>query len=90
MVGYHAGDEDFGSLGEDPSYGEKKHQLTVAELASHTHSIGITSINDRDDDERKDTAVFGRGNTNTNATGGDVPHNNLQPYAVVNMWRRTA
>ena len=89
VVGYHAGDSDFGSLGEDPSYGEKKHQLTVAELASHTHVIGVSEISDRDDDENKHTAVM-RGTSNTEATGGDVPHNNLQPYAVVNMWRRTA
>ena len=26
----------------------------------------------------------------TDATGGGAAHNNLQPYIVVKMWRRTA
>lgn len=29
-------------------------------------------------------------NTWTESTGGGQPHNNLQPYAALYMWKRTA
>jgi microcystin-dependent protein len=41
VVGYNSAETEFDALGE--TGGEKTHQLTVAELAAHTHSLPNTS-----------------------------------------------
>lgn len=64
--------------------GEYEHQLTESELASHAHTIPATI----------DVPVVAPGEVPTDApipfltsltgsTGGDVPHNNMQPFGVV-------
>lgn len=69
--------------------GEKTHQLTVDELASHAHQIGGSQA----------FPITGGGSTvlldnasgnNSNNTGEDTPHNNLQPYITCYVWKRTA
>jgi len=65
--------------------GESEHTLTVSELASHTHSIPLTTSL---------PAQAGVGfagdvtvpvvTSNTGSTGGDAPHNNMQPYYALN------
>lgn len=64
--------------------GEEQHQLTTAELASHAHSV----------DGTLPTLVVAPGEApalapniipgSTGSTGSDQPHNNMQPFAVVN------
>lgn len=64
--------------------GEELHQLSVAELASHSHSYSVPDI---------PTLVFEPGEvpvatidlfpSATGNTGGDTPHNNMQPYLVL-------
>ena len=63
--------------------GERSHQLTVAELAAHTHQYTVVVGT---------TAVTGGGvptpytaviTTNTGSTGGDTAHNNIQPSKIV-------
>jgi hypothetical protein len=69
--------------------GEYKHQLTVAEMPSHSHEVLSFRFN---------TASAGAGGTTlfqtlsreTTSAGGDQPHNNVQPFVVVYMWERTA
>jgi hypothetical protein len=86
-VGYNSGDSDFDTAEE--TGGEKEHTLTESELASHNHITRATKFESgtdvaliRDGDQR--------GSNPTDNTGGDSPHNNLQPYITVYMWKRTA
>lgn len=68
------------------SGGTEDHKLTVAELASHTH----TQIVDRNTSDDFDTTGGNSGgvrnhNSQTTATGGDGAHNNLPPYLALNF-----
>lgn len=72
--------------------GEEEVTLTEAQMPKHTHKIADT------------IGIDGQGggwdlnNNSTNfvkskgleETGGDQPHNNMQPYIVVGRWVRTA
>lgn len=65
------------------SFGEETHQLTIAELASHVHSGVPTFIPTAAGLEvtfasLQDPLI----SINTGSTGGDVPHNNVQPSLV--------
>lgn len=83
MVGLDAGQTEFDTLGE--TGGEKTHTLDTTEIPAHTHSVTILSGG---------SGLGNGGNSNcststTGSTGGGAAHNNLQPYIVVYMWRRT-
>ncbi len=67
------------------SGGAEQHQLTVAEMPAHTHEADFPV-----DAQIYQTGVA-TGKTNstpttrpTQMTGGDQPHNNMQPFLVVN------
>lgn len=79
--------------------GEMKHQLTEAELASHSHHIpdpcnfpvayssgAPTYKHTFTEDYEQDTNRYVNW---VEDTGDDTPHNNMQPYIVVYMWKRT-
>ena len=93
MVGLNSGDTDFDTAEE--TGGAKTHTLTTNEMPSHTHG-GIYPSGSRgsfteafDVDNPQDG--FDKGNEKfTTSTGGGAAHNNLQPYIVVYMWKRTA
>lgn len=87
LVGIDSGDTDFDTAGE--TGGSKTHTLTVDEMPSHSHNI--RGANDVQNDGRP--TLTGNNTTfveSTESTGGDQPHNNLQPYIVVYRWKRTA
>lgn len=66
--------------------GEFTHTLTIAEMPNHSHKSanGSTQISSYSDMYR---TVATAGGT-SGATGGDQPHNNMQPYLAVYMWYR--
>jgi len=90
IVGLNAADSDFDTAQE--TGGAKTHTLTTAEIPSHTHT---SSLRGNGEDELQ-SIPSASDNTDpsltmtTNATGGGGAHNNLQPYIVAYMWRRTA
>ena len=70
--------------------GAKTHTLSVGEIPSHTH--GISNFEDPTGTGSNGSAngASSFSTVNTDATGGGGAHNNLQPYVVVYMWKRTA
>lgn len=84
--------------------GEAEHTLTTAEMPAHTHgahfyqaktevpsgNYGLTPgggfggrpLVYRDNEDKNYPYIFVEGN--------DLPHNNMPPYLVVYMWKRTA
>jgi len=90
IVGYNASDGDFDALQE--TGGAKTHTLSTAEMPSHTHT---SSLRGNGEDELQNIPSASD-NTDpsltmtTAATGGGGAHNNVQPYIVAYMWRRTA
>ena len=90
IVGLNASDSGFDTAQE--TGGAKTHTLSTAEIPSHTHT---SSLRGNGEDELQ-SIPSASDNTDpsltmtTNATGGGGAHNNLQPYIVAYMWRRTA
>ena len=88
IVGYNSAETEFDALGE--TGGEKTHQLSIAELAAHTHPLNskITSITtDGTGGHFASGGVWGGasgGITATDSIGSDTAHNNLQPYIALN------
>ena len=87
IVGLDGTDSDFDTAQE--TGGAKTHTLSTAELPSHTHNsnfvTGGTGVSGVSTAGNYDAATNA-----TSATGGGGAHNNVQPYIVAYMWRRTA
>lgn len=75
--------------------GEAAHKLLPSELASHTHSVAmdrVSNVSGYNGDGTSSSSRFqGRvvvsddtGGSSTGANGGNLAHNNLQPYIVAN------
>jgi hypothetical protein len=92
LVGLDAGQTEFDTVEE--TGGAKTHTLVEAEMPAHVHNqtrlptatggvVGFTV----------DTSMSGTPGVtgvDTGSKGGGGAHNNLQPYIVVYMWKRTA
>ena len=98
LVGQDSSDTAFDAVTPTAYIGEKSHTLTVAELPSHTHTfvddyrqLQTNGAIYHNDFSKRNTAVnAGSALDTTSATGGDVAHNNVQPYEVVYYYKRTA
>lgn len=89
LVGVDENDADFNEIGK--TGGEKTHALTAAENGPHSHSYTRTGNNNYVRVEPSSTyGTSLAGTTNTGSSGEGAPHNNLQPYVAVYMFRRTA
>lgn len=88
-------DADFVASSTDGSSektgGAKTHTLTIDEIPAHTHSInGVENPRGSGANGSEDGDSSFTSSLTTNSTGGGQAHNNLQPYVVVYMWKRTA
>ena len=74
-------------------FGSYEHQLTEDEMPRHNHSYGsYGGMNDNKGNVMPDEPweEGGKGSGVTLTSGGDKPHNNVQPSVVVAIWRRVA
>lgn len=85
-VGFDEGAAEFNV--DEETGGAKTHTLTIAELAFHSHGVGLVTIQDTGSGTVVHTEAGSTGTTD--GEGGGGAHNNLQPYITVRMWKRTA
>ena len=93
LVGLDEDDTDFNEIGKIG--GEKTHTMTVAEIASHTHTVVSRSVAGSGTANVSSGAGLSvpnpTGEINIGDTGNSQPFNIMQPYEVVGyMWKRTA
>lgn len=83
-------DQDFQTPGQEG--GEKEHTLIMEEMPSHKHEIVGSNVTGRTNYrcvlDSQGTNIADE--TAMNSTGGDQPHNNLQPYYCVYIWKRVS
>lgn len=104
LVGIDASQTEFDVVEE--TGGAKTHTLTTAQMPGHIHTVNpkyalnngvLTAING-DSIQGGNSGVYGgvpsyfaaMPPVNSGVTGSDGAHNNLQPYIVTYMWKRTA
>ena len=91
QVGIDSSDTDFDTAEE--TGGAKTHTLTTTEIPAHTHTLSqlVANTNVFQKQGFFDRSLGGaNAGYSTDSTGGGGAHNNLQPYIVVYMWKRTA
>lgn len=98
LVGIDTGQTEFDTVEE--TGGAKTHTLTTAEMPAHNHRLSLEyggGVDPGQPPTGQYTQIRSNGTTYYNTvggvtenTGGGGAHNNLQPYIVTYMWKRTA
>jgi len=94
LVGQKSSDSDFNTVEEEGGF--KGITLNITEMPSHTHGVTTDSTDEAGYIDSANRWSKSNGSVSTNrtvtsdSTGGGQAHNNLQPYVVVYMWKRTA
>lgn len=73
--------------------GEATHKLTVAEMPNHNHTIKYGTFRIDNWNDPNSMGLIGNneaGTVSSNSSGGSTSHNNMPPYYVVYIWKRTA
>ena len=101
-VGLDASDTDFNAVTD--TGGSKTQALTIAQLPAHGHTYRVspassgasgasggfrTSSSDSTEGPNNSGTATGSIGSQVGAAGEGAAHNNLQPYVVVRMWKRT-
>lgn len=91
LVGIDSSQSEFNGVGK--MGGAKTHTLTVTEMPSHDHAYIRTFISESvpmsvGNETSAVTDYENMYNTRSDKTGSNQPHNNLQPYITVYMWKR--
>lgn len=88
-VGVDTTQEEFETV--QKAGGEKTHTLTIGEMPAHNHGLNFANnIGPYASPASGDGGASWGNSTNTvSNTGGNKPHNNLQPYITCYMWLRT-
>ena len=81
-VGLDSSQTEFDTLGE--TGGEKTHTLTIDEMPNHRHNTNYGTQVAQDGRGLAFSNVEGYISYDPTGTGGDQPHNILQPYIVLN------
>jgi len=101
-VGLDASDTDFNAVTD--TGGSKTQALTIANLPAHGHPYAVTSTSTptsgnsggfmtssyQGSSGPNDGSVGSSAGQQIGGAGSGSAHNNLQPYVVVRMWKRTA
>ena len=89
-VGIDTSQEEFSTV--EKTGGEKTHTLTINEMPSHKHTQNYVGVKwyQHGTSGNYDVSSALEPYRGTDKTGGDKPHNNLQPYITCYMWKRTA
>lgn len=96
-VGKDPSQTEFNSIGK--TGGSKTHTLTINEMPTHNHATPHFVVQTNAPNYNNwENGISGSAaateaylaSATTADRGGDQPHNNLQPYKVVNYWKRVA